>query len=180
MEIRRLLVDENTPFFNTEGMKYKEFNSKFNQIRNYATIIAFEAPASFRMKNLLEQQISEIIKNAVVHGNKQDPEKLVKVWWSYNEQKKMAKLIVEDEGVGFEELGKWNKFHEKRSKCFYDNNFEEMLNYISYRSETSGPDDGGNALFAAVEFWNGGMIYNSKKNKVVCLKYYTDSDFIDN
>ncbi len=176
MQIRRLMVDENTPFFTTEGMKYKEFPSKFNQIRNYATIIAFDAKDSFKMKNLLEQQISEIIKNAIIHGNKQDPDKKVKIRWEFNEEKKMARIIVEDEGEGFQDIGRWNEFHEKRSRCFYENNFEKMLNYISYRTKNSTTEDGGNALFAAVEFWNGGMIFNAKKNKVVCIKYYTKDD----
>ncbi len=176
MNIRRLLVDKNTPFFNTEGMKYKEFPSKFNQIRNYATIVAFDAPDYFKMKNLLEQQISEIIKNAIVHGNKNDPDKIMKIWWEFNKEKKMTRIIVEDEGEGFQELGKWNDFNKKRMKCFYENDFDKMLKYISYKTDKSTDDDGGNALFAAVEFWNGGMIYNTKKNKVVCIKYYSENE----
>lgn len=176
MQIKRLLVDDKTPFFDTTDMKYKEFPSKYNQIRNYATIIAFDAPDSFKMKNLLEQQISELIKNAVVHGNKKDPDKIVKVWWQFNKDKKMTRIIIEDEGEGFQNLGEWNSFHEKRMKCFYENNFDEMLKYVSYKTDGSTDDDGGNALFAAVEFWNGGMIYNSKKNKLVCIKYYTSED----
>lgn len=179
-KIRKLIVDENSPYFNVNGMKYREFPSKYKQIRNYATIIAFDAPEEFKLGNLLEQQISEIIKNAVVHGNKRDPNKKVKVWWEFNKEKKMARIIVEDEGEGFKDLEKWNEFHEKRTKCFLENNFEEMLKYISYRTPQSTELDGGNALFAAVEFWNGGMIYNNKKNKVVCVKFYTNEELKGN
>jgi len=176
MSVRKLIVDENSKYFKTDGMKFREFPSKFNQIRNYATIIAFDAPEKFKMKNLLEQQISEIIKNAIVHGNKRDPNKKIRVWWKFDEKKRMAHIIVEDEGEGFKDLEKWNEFNEKRMKYFKENNFEKMLEYISYKTEKSTELDGGNALFAAVEFWNGGMIYNNKKNKVACVKFYSESE----
>jgi len=176
MVVKKLIVDENSKYFNNANMKYREFPSIFKQIRNYATIIAFDAPEEFRLGNLLEQQISEIIKNAVVHGNKKDPNKKVRVWWEFNKERRMARIIVEDEGEGFQDLEKWNEFNEKRTKYFLENNFEEMLKYISYRTDKSTDLDGGNALFAALEFWNGGMIYNNKKNKVVCVKYYTDEE----
>ncbi len=176
MEIRKLIVDENSPYFNTDGMKYREFPSIFKQIRNYATIVAFDAPEEFRLGNLLEQQISELIKNAVVHGNKKDPKKKVRVWWEFNKEKKMARVIVEDEGEGFKNLEDWNRFQEQRMKCFLEGRFDEMMKYLSYRTPESTELDGGNALFAAVEFWNGGMIYNNKKNKVVAVKFYTDKE----
>lgn len=172
MGIRQLEIDENNPYFNTEGMKYRKFASKFQMIRNYATIIAFDAPEKLKLKNLLEQQLSEIIKNAIIHGNKSDPNKFIEIWWEFNVDKNMARLIVQDQGEGFKDLQKWNAFHLKRMHCFLENNFDEMLKYISYKTDDSSDLDGGNALFAAVEFWNGGMIYNKKKNKVACVKFY--------
>ncbi len=177
MSLKKLIVDENSPYLRTAGLKFREFPSKFNQIRNYATIVAFDAPNMFRLKNLLEQQISEIIKNAVIHGNKKDPGKKVRIWWKYDKKQKTARIVVEDEGEGFKDLEKWNEFNAKRTKYFMENNFEEMLKYISYRTETSTELDGGNALFAAVEFWNGGIAYNSKKNRIACVKIYKESDF---
>lgn len=167
------MVDEKSPYLITHKMEYREFPSKFSQIRNYATIIVFHAPESFKMRNLLEQQISEVIKNAVIHGNKKDPTKMIKVWWEFNVPKKMARIIIEDQGDGFKNLEDWNAFNEKRTKCFLANNFEEMLNYVSYRTPQSSELDGGNSLFAALEFWNGGIYYNNKKNKVACVKLYS-------
>ncbi len=175
-QIRKLLVDEHSKYFDIKGMKYREFPSKYKQIRNYATIIAFDSPEEFKMGNLLEQQISEVIKNAIVHGNKNDKNKKVKVWWEFNRKKKMVRIIVEDEGEGFKNLEEWNEFNAKRTKCFLENKFDEMLQYISYRTDESTEVDGGNALFAAIEFWNGGMIYNNKRNKVVCVKIYSEND----
>ena len=177
--IKELIVDENSAYFDTKGMKLREFPSKYNKSRNHATIIAFDAPKNFRLKNLLEQQVGEIIKNAVAHGNKKDSRKKVRIWWQYDKKEKKARIIVEDEGEGFKNLEKWNEFNAKRTKYFMENNFDEMLKYISYRTKDSSELDGGNALFAAVEFWNKGVIYNNKKNKVACAKKYKDDEFID-
>ena len=33
-------------------------------------------------------------------------------------------------------------------------------------------EDGGNSLIAALEFWNGGMIYNGAKNKVGVVRWF--------
>ncbi|MBN1898015.1 MAG: ATP-binding protein [Spirochaetes bacterium] len=175
-KIRRLEVNEYSPYFTTEGMRFREFPSRYRQIRNYATIIAFEAPNEFKMGNLLEQQISELIKNAVIHGNRKDESKVVRAWWEFKPKERFARIIVEDQGEGFTTLEQWNEFNEKRTKYFLENNFDEMLKFISYRTSESSELDGGNALFAAIEFWNSGMIYNKKKNKVVALRYYTDKE----
>ncbi|MBL8992570.1 MAG: ATP-binding protein, partial [Spirochaetia bacterium] len=39
-------------------------------------------------------------------------------------------------------------------------------------TEKSTEDDGGNSLFAAVEYWNLGMIYSAKKNKVCAMRKF--------
>jgi len=49
-----------------------------------------------------------------------------------------------------------------------------MEKFVSYRSKHSTEDDGGNALFAALEYWNGGMVWNAKKNKVVVVRYFSE------
>lgn len=86
----------------------------------------------------------------------------MKVWFSFS--KESAHLVVEDEGEGFKGIEKWNKFNRKRSELFEARNFEDMAEYISYRTEESDAFDGGNALFAAVEYWDGGVIFNDKRN----------------
>jgi serine/threonine-protein kinase RsbW len=47
-----------------------------------------------------------------------------------------------------------------------------MMDYLSYRTEDSTPDDGGNALFAAMEYWNGGYILNNNKNAVALKRVF--------
>lgn len=168
-----ILVDENHILFNTHGMYYKEFPSDLRQVRFYTVFIVQRAPEKFKEVNLLEQQISEIIKNAIKHGNKSDPKKKVRVWYDFN---KRAKIIVEDEGEGFQELEKWNKFNKERNRCFAEHDFENMEKYVSFRSKNASEDDGGNALFAALEYWNGGIVYNAKKNKVVCVRHFSEGD----
>lgn len=181
--IKELKVDENSPLFDKTGMLYKEFPSDFRQIRYFTLLIVQSAPLEIKGINLLEQQISEVIKNAVKHGNKSDINKKVKVWYEFS--KTHAHIIVEDEGEGFKELEKWNEFNKHRLACLRDQDFLNLSKYVSFRTNNSDDSDGGNALFAALEYWNGGFVYNNKRNAVAMLKNYTkksygisiDSDF---
>ena len=65
-----LRSDEKDPLFDKTNMLYKEFESDYRQIRYYTLLIVQSAPLEIKEINLLEQQISEVIKNAVKHGNK--------------------------------------------------------------------------------------------------------------
>lgn len=168
--IKELKVDENSPLFDKTGMLYKEFPSDFRQIRYYTLLIVQSAPLEIKGINLLEQQISEIIKNAVKHGNKSDINKKVKVWYEFSQTH--AHLIVEDEGEGFKDLEKWNEFNSRRLECLRNQDFQNLAQYVSFRTKESDDGDGGNALFAALEYWNGGFIYNNKRNAVAMLKTY--------
>ena len=47
-----------------------------------------------------------------------------------------------------------------------------LSNYVSFRTKQSDDQDGGNALFAALEYWDGGFVYNGKKNGVAMLKRF--------
>jgi hypothetical protein len=167
---KTIRIDGNDPLFDTKGMFYKEFPSDLRQVRFFSLLIVQKAPAEIKEINLLEQQVSELIKNAVRHGNKMDPSKKVRVWASFS--KNHAHLVVEDEGEGFQDLEKWNEFNLKRTECFEQQNFEELEKYFSYRSETSNEDDGGNALFAALEYWDGGIVFNDARNAVAVYKYF--------
>ena len=162
--IKELRADSSSPLFDKSNMLYKEFPSDFRQIRYFTLLIVQSAPLEIKEINLLEQQISEIIKNAVKHGNNCDLNKKVKVWYAFSPSH--AHLIVEDEGPGFQDLEKWNDFNRKRLECLYDQNFEQLGSYVAFRTAKSDDQDGGNALFAALEYWNGGFIYSDKRNSV--------------
>ncbi|HOC29935.1 MAG TPA: ATP-binding protein [Treponemataceae bacterium] len=168
--IKELKADGNNPLFDKTNMLYKEFPSDFRQIRYFTLLIVQSAPLEIKEINLLEQQISEIIKNAVKHGNSCDLNKKVRVWYTFSSTH--AHLIVEDEGPGFKDLEKWNEFNRKRLECLYQQDFEHLGSYVSFRTTKSDDQDGGNALFAALEYWNGGFVYNDKKNGVAMLKKY--------
>jgi serine/threonine-protein kinase RsbW len=168
--IRKLIVDERSELFDAQGMKYLEFPSDYARIREYAATILKDCPEAFREDGLLEQQLSEIIKNGIKHGNKSDPEKKLRIWYDL---RKRARFIVEDEGEGFVELDKWNSFFRKRQVALYEENFDLLLELASYRGPNSTDDDGGNSLIAAIEYWNGGMIYNKKKNKVGVIRWFS-------
>jgi len=170
MIVKELKADGNNPLFDKTNMLYKEFPSDYRQIRYFTLLIVQSAPLEIKEINLLEQQISEIIKNAVKHGNGCDINKKVRVWYSFSSTH--AHLIVEDEGSGFQEIDKWNDFNRKRLECLYQQDFEHLGSYVSFRTARSDEQDGGNALFAALEYWNGGFVYNDKRNGVAMLKKY--------
>lgn len=167
---KELRSDENDSLFDKTNMLYKEFPSDFRQIRYFTLLIVQSAPLEIKEINLLEQQISEVIKNAVKHGNECDINKKVRVWYSFSPTH--AHLIVEDEGEGFQDLEKWNEFNRKRLECLHNQNFEELADFVSFRTPKSDDHDGGNALFAALEYWNGGFVYNKKRNGVAMLKKF--------
>ena len=169
-EVKELRCDDNDILFDRTDMLYKEFPSDFRQIRYFTLLIVQSAPMEIKEINLLEQQISEVIKNAVKHGNKCDIKKKVKVWYSFSPTH--AHLIVEDEGKGFKDLEKWNEFNRKRREYLHTQDFEKLADYVSFRTKDSDDQDGGNALFAALEYWNGGFVYTSKRNCVAMLKKF--------
>jgi len=168
--IRKLIVDERNELFDAQGMRYVEFPSDFGRIREYAAYVLSECPPAFKEGNLLEQQLSEIIKNGIKHGNRSDPRKKLRVWYDL---RKRARFIVEDEGEGFTDLDAWNDFYRSRQTALFNEDFDGFLALASYRGPHSTPDDGGNSLVAALEYWNGGIIYNAARNKVGAVRWFT-------
>jgi hypothetical protein len=79
-----LLVDENHPLFDTRGLEYIEFYSDYNQVRIYALILAEHLPENLKDDRLLEQQLSEIIKNAIRHGNRGTLTKKIRIWFGHD------------------------------------------------------------------------------------------------
>ena len=169
-EYKELRSDENDPLFDKTNMMYKVFPSDYRQIRYFTLLIVQSAPLEIKEINLLEQQISEVIKNAVKHGNNCDINKKVHIWYSFSPTH--AHLIVQDEGEGFKDLEKWNEFNKQRLRCLYNQDYAELANYVSFRTQKSDEQDGGNALFAAIEYWNGGFVFNNKRNAVAMLKKF--------
>jgi hypothetical protein len=159
-----------SPLFSTEGLEYREFPSDFTKIRYYTLMLVSSAPFCIKETNLLEQQVSELIKNGIAHGNKNDPRKLLKVWYSFTHEE--ARLIVEDQGEGFNEIAEWNEFNKRRLEYLQKRNNGELMHYISFRSHDSDEKDGGNALFAALEYWNAGLVFNEKHNSVAAKKLF--------
>jgi len=168
--IKEIKVDASSILFDKTNMLYKEFPSDFRQIRYFTLLIVQSAPPEIKELNLLEQQISEIIKNAVKHGNKSDLDKKVRVWYAFSPNE--ARLVVEDEGEGFKDLEQWNEFNRKRLECLHEQNFEKLGDYVSFRTSHSDDYDGGNALFAALEYWNQGFFYNEARNGVAMKKTF--------
>lgn len=168
--VRKLIVDDRNELFDAQGMKYLEFPSDLGQVRAYAATILKDCPEKFLEGNLLEQQLSELIKNGIKHGNASDPAKTLKVWYDL---RKRARFIVEDEGPGFVTLDDWNEFFRRRQTALWNEDFDAFLDLASWRGPHSDDSDGGNSLIAALEYWNGGMIYNGRRNKVGVVRWYS-------
>ncbi|MFP4373343.1 MAG: ATP-binding protein [Spirochaetaceae bacterium] len=166
----QLIVDEHSKLFDKTGMFEKTFPSDFRQIRYFTLLIVQKAPPEMKELNILEQQVSELIKNAVKHGNKSDPEKQVRVWFSFRED--WAHLIIQDEGPGFRRLEEWNRFNRERNACLEARDFEKLEHYVSFETEESDEYDSGNAMFAAVEYWNQGVVFNEKRNAVAVARTF--------
>jgi hypothetical protein len=168
--MKEIQIDENSPLFSKEGLEYREFPSDFAKIRYNAMLLVHSAPSSIKESNLLEQQVSELVRNGIIHGNKYDPQKILKVWYSFTS--KEIRLIVEDQGEGFKEIREWNEFNKKRLDCLKNQDLNRLENYISFRGKFTTGSDGGNALFAAVEYWNAGLVFNNKCNAVAAKKTF--------
>ena len=168
--MEHILTDDDSPLFNKEGMEYREFPSDFTKIRYFTLMLVSSAPPQIKEANLLEQQASELVRNAIIHGNKYDPQKITKVWYFFSS--KEARIIVEDEGEGFKEIKEWNDFNHKRLECLKNQDYKKLENYISFRTKNSSDTDGGNALFASLEYWNAGLVFNRKGNVVAAKKIF--------
>ncbi len=167
---KKILVDGASPLFDRAGMHHKSFPSDLRQVRYFTLLVVQKAPMEFKEINLLEQQISELIKNAVKHGNRNDPHKAVEVWFRYDEES--ARLIVQDEGAGFRRIEQWNEFNRIRTECFQSQDFERMSEYVSFITEDSDEHDSGNALFAALEYWDGGVVFTERRNCVAVARSF--------
>jgi serine/threonine-protein kinase RsbW len=168
--VRKLIVDERNELFDAQGMRYVEFPSDYARIREFTALVLAECPPEFREGSLLEQQLSEIIKNGIKHGNRRDPSKRLRVWYDL---RKRVRFIVEDEGEGFKDLDRWNDFFRERQRALYEEDFDAFLALASYRGPESDGEDGGNSLIAALEYWNGGMIFNDARNKVGVVRWFS-------
>lgn len=167
-----LVVDDRTELWKTGDMQHLLFPSDFAKIRTYTQQVLTCAVGKIGKDDqmLLHQQTSELIKNGIKHGNHCDPNKILKVWFQFNGE--CYKLIVEDEGEGFQDLEKWNEFNRQRNEALLKQDFELMMKLIHYHTKSSDDSDGGNALISALEYWDSGLIYNNKKNKVLAVKYF--------
>ncbi len=166
----RILVDDSHDLHRRDGLHYAVFSSEYLQIRYYTLLLVKNSNLMTDERLLLEQQVSELVKNAVKHGNKCDTAKNVKIWYKFTDRE--ARFIVQDEGPGFADIEKWNIFNEKRQEYVQKQDFSALMNYASWRTSSSDKYDGGNAMFAALEYWNMGVVYSSARNTVAVGKRF--------
>ncbi|MBN1617014.1 MAG: ATP-binding protein [Spirochaetales bacterium] len=166
-----ILVSDTHPLMARKYLNYAEFKSDYQQIRYYTLLLVKHCRPKSDERLLLEQQVSEIIKNAIKHGNECDPSRLIKVWYRFTVNE--ARLIVEDEGSGFQDIEKWNLFNSKRQEYIDKEDYGALMSYASWRTAKSDTYDGGNAMFAAIEYWNQGVVYSTARNTVALGKVFS-------
>lgn len=167
---RSIVISDKHPLLSREGMNYSVFPSDYRQIRYFTLLLIKQSRPKSDERLLLEQQVSEMIKNAVKHGNDCDPAKQIKIWYRFSATE--ARLIVEDEGAGFQDIEKWNIFSQKRQDYIDKEDFIGLMSYVAWKTAKSDQFDGGNAMFAAVEYWNAGVVYTEKRNTVAVGKVF--------
>lgn len=164
-------INNSSDLLSKKEMTLKIFRTDFRLIRFITMMITKNAPPCIRDINLLEQQISEVIKNAAKHGNKYDPDKSIKIWYKFN--KLSAHIIVEDQGEGFSDIEKWNHLKLLRDKAFRERDYNKMFKYAAWKGKNSKEDDGGNSLFAALEYWNEGVVFNEQRNTIALKRRFS-------
>ena len=175
IEYRPILADGNHPLFDKSELHHKQFPGDYRQVRYFALLVTQIAPSTIQDVNILQQQVCELLRNAIKHGNKLDPKKHVDVWYGFSPSS--AHVIVQDQGQGFAELDAWNEFNRKRLEHLNQRDFAALADYVSFRSIQSDTDDGGNALFAAVEYWNGGVVFNDTRNAVAVWRTFASKRY---
>ncbi len=164
------ITDDDNSIWSIENMRYKEFPSEISKMRSYTKEILSDSKIDIHDDKILQLQITEFIKNAIIHGNQYNKDKKVKIWYDINND--YAKIIIEDEGEGFQDMEKWNEFNKKRLHFIKKQDIQNVLKYAIYKTEKSTDNDGGNFLFSAVEYWDSGIIFNIKRNKLYVMKYF--------
>ena len=140
-------------------MHYRQIQTKFTLVRYYAMQTVKTLPLPEQDKKLLEQQISELIHNACIHGNQNKEELAVHVWHSFKDN--VFTIIIQDEGSGFSN----------------DNNREEFSLFAAYQKRGSFTPEycGGTGLFAAASYWDRGFSFSKEGNTVSASKIFYPS-----
>jgi serine/threonine-protein kinase RsbW len=94
----------------------------------------------------------------------------VRIWYAFSSGS--ARLIVEDEGGGFQKIEEWNDFYRHKMFLHSQQDYEHLFDYLSFRTERSDEAGGGNALSAAVEYWNRGVVFNEARNAVAVKRNF--------
>ncbi|MEK7485868.1 MAG: hypothetical protein AABZ60_16220 [Planctomycetota bacterium] len=95
-----LIVDDNSLLFDTTGMKNYAFPSDISKMREFAMEVLENLPERYQaLAFLLEYNVSELIKNAIRHGNNCDYNKQIFVHSEITPH--YFRIIVMQQGRGF-------------------------------------------------------------------------------
>lgn len=164
-----LVIDNFHPIWRTMKGDPLTYPSQMDKIRVFSREMTSPVPEGYEEKHLLTQQVSEIVKNAMRHGNKKNPKKHICVYREWKDN--WFHIVVKDEGKGFLELEKWNEFNKKRLQAITNQDLDSFMSYAQWKGKDSTQEDGGNSLFAALEYWDSGIVFRSDRTTVGASKY---------
>lgn len=164
-----IYVDDNHRLFDLSGMEKHIFETDFKRLRYYSLLLVQKLPPDFAGLSLLESQVFELLKNGMEHGNRYDEDKLLTVWSGFTDSG--FRIVVQDEGEGFREVDRWNEWSRIRLESLRNGDGDVFRQYLGYKPSGTGFYErnggvGGLSLFAAEEFWNNGLVFSSKGNRV--------------
>jgi len=171
VDIKQININENSTLFEKAGLQCKTFYVGIVQIQKVMQTLFAGVRMEKEEQEHLEHQVYEILKNAVKHGNKGKWWKPLKIWYRINES--AAHFIIEDKGKGFQQLEQWNELFKQRAICYQQKDRQNLKKYRAFRTEASDKSDRGTALFSAIEYWNGGIVFNEKRNTVAIKLYFS-------
>jgi hypothetical protein len=171
---RYININNQSELLNKTGYNYLEFESNIYAVKFYALLIIQNIPNYVPEQVLLKQQISELLSNAIIHGNNNESQKKIHIWFNYITD--IFSLIIQDEGNGFHNIEEWNEWCKQRREYINTNKLYQHPQYLTYNknklyhTHLESSYLNGTALFAAVEYWNCGVVYTEKGNTVAVRK----------
>lgn len=89
-------------FSDTKKLVLSSKFEEMNRIEPFVQKLQDWAGFSEEDSNRIMLTLSEAVNNAIIHGNKENPDKQVQIQTSLNRDEQILEISVEDEGEGFD------------------------------------------------------------------------------
>ena len=87
--VKQIKINSKHPVFKRKDMVTREYSSNYNKVKDIAEDIIKDIGKKYKEGQLLRYEVTEIVKNAILHGNKMDKKKNIKVSTLLNKKNKL-------------------------------------------------------------------------------------------